>query len=310
LQGLWVSLAVLFAIFVCLLTAGFQKERDAVGKVSRPVVGESPVLPGLTPGFDAEALRGRLEEIAEDHEGVYGVVVLDPSSGTRVSLQGDEEFMGASIGKLPVLATLYRAAARGELDLDEEISILPEDIQDYGSGGLNGFPGYSLSLRECAYRLINYSDNTAWAMLDRRLGEEKIRSNLEDMGIEDSVYSGYFSGYYTTPEDVLLLLQKISKPRFTSEELSDEMLDAMTETSVEDRIPGKLPSDVRVAHKTGSYEDNFSDAGVVFYKDLRGAEKRYYIVVLASGAGEYEATGAIQEMSLAAYQAMVAVPNP
>ncbi|MCA1740786.1 MAG: hypothetical protein LC740_18785, partial [Actinobacteria bacterium] len=64
------------------------------------------------------------------------------------------------------------------------------------------------------------------------------------------------------------------------------------------------------AHKTGSYEDNFSDAGVVFYKDLRGAEKRYYIVVLASGAGEYEATGAIQEMSLAAYQAMVAVPNP
>ena len=41
--------------------------------------------------------------------------------------------MAASIGKLPPFVTLYRGAARGELDLEEEISILPKDVQDYGS---------------------------------------------------------------------------------------------------------------------------------------------------------------------------------
>jgi hypothetical protein len=80
------------------------------------------------------------------------------------------------------------------------------------------------------------------------------------------------------------------------------MLDTMTETTLEDRIPEKLPNDVRVAHKTGSYESNFGDAGIVFYKDHQGVEKRYYLVVLARDTGEYEARHGIQEMSLAVYE--------
>jgi hypothetical protein len=124
------------------------------------------------------------------------------------------------------------------------------------------------------------------------------------MGIEDSSYYGHASGYYTTPDDVVLLLEKISDPRFTDEELSVEMLEAMTDTSVEDRIPEKLPEDVRVAHKTGSYEGNFGDAGVVFYKDSQGKARRYYLTGLSEGAGEPEARDVIQKVSLAVYQAI------
>ena len=290
-------------MLVLTLGGGLAEERLAVETVASPTVTGPPVLPEMTPGFDAQALQERLEEIAEGHEGIYGVVVLEPVSGTKVSLRGDEEFMAVSIGKLPPFVALYRGAAKGELDLEEEISILPEDVQYYGFGGVNYFPtGYSLSLREVAYRLINHSDNTAWAMLERRFGEAKVRTELQDAGVENSRYLDDLSGYFTTPNDVLLLLEKISTSRFTSEELSDEMLNTMTETTLEDRIPEKLPNDVRVAHKTGSYESNFGDAGIVFYKDHQGVEKRYYLVVLASDTGEYEARHAIQEMSLAVYE--------
>jgi hypothetical protein len=141
-------------------------------------------------------------------------------------------------------------------------------------------------------------------MFDRRLGKAEIGAELESMGIEDSSYYGHASGYYTTPDDVLLLLERISDPRFTDEELSAEMLEAMTETSVEDRIPERLPEDVRVAHKTGSYEGNFGDAGVVFYEDSQGEERRYYLAVLSEGTGEYEARDVIQKVSLAVYEAI------
>ena len=303
LQGLSILSALLCSVLVTILAGGLGEERIAVGTVTSPTGAGPPTLPEVASGFDAEALQERLEKIAEGHEGVYGVVALEPVSGTKVSLRGDEEFIAASIGKLPPFVALYRAAARGELDLEEEISILPEDVQDYGFGGLNYFPtGHSLTLRESAYRLINHSDNTAWAVLERRLGEERVRTELRDAGLEDSRYLDDLSGYFTTPNDVLLLLEKISNPRFTSEELSDEMLDAMTETTLEDRLPEKLPNDVRVAHTTGSYESNFGDAGVVFYKDSQGVEKRYYLVVLARDTGEYEARDAIQEMSLAVYE--------
>ncbi len=304
LRGVSLLLAFIGVGLVLLLNGGLEEQEAEVVSVSRPDDAGSPA-PETAPDFDTEALRDRLDEIVEGREGVYGVVMLEPDSGTKLSLRDDEKFMAASIGKLPVFAALYRAQARGELDLDEEMSILPKDIQEFGFSGLHGFPvGHSLSLRECAYRLVNHSDNTAWAMLDRRLGAAKIRAELQEMGVKNSLYADNLSGYFTTPNDVLLVLEKISDPRFTSEKLSDEMLEAMTETVLEDRIPDKLPRDVRVAHKTGSYEHNFGDAGVVLYKDHRGVEKRYYLVVLAKDAGEYEARDVIQNMSLAVYEAL------
>jgi beta-lactamase class A len=306
LRGLSLSLACLVAGFVFLFVWGTEEEQGAIEAVLGASVEEGSLPSPETPeGFDPTTLRDRLEEIAAGHEGVYGVTVLDPDSETQISLRGDEQFVVASIGKLPVLATLYRAEAQGELDLQEEILALPEDIRDYGDGEIPDFPAEEfLSLRESAYRMINHSDNVAWSMLDRRLGAERIRNELEEMGIRNSWYYDDLSGYFTTPNDVLLLLERVSDPRFTSEEFSAEMLNTMTETHLEDRIPEKLPLEVRVAHKTGTYEDNFGDAGVVFYEDSRGVVKHYYLVVLAKGTGEDEARDAIQSISLTVYEAL------
>jgi beta-lactamase class A len=304
LYGLALLLAISVTVLALLFSGGVTRERDA----NPPVAPNTPVVPEAVapaPPVDGRALSNRLEEIAQGHEGTYGIALLDPASGTRISLRGDRDFMAASIGKLPVLATLYRAAARGELALEEEIPILPEDLRDYGDGEFPASPiDDFLSLRECAYRMVSHSDNVAWSMLDRRLGAGRIRSELEGMDIRYSWYSDALSGYFTTPDDVLLLLERISDPGFTSEGFSAEMLSAMTHTHLEDRIPEKLPLEVRVAHKTGSYADNFGDAGIVFYKDPRGVEKRYYLVVLAQGTGEDEARDAIQSISLAVYEAL------
>ncbi|MBV9455402.1 MAG: serine hydrolase [Rubrobacter sp.] len=299
-------LAFIGAASALAVSENLASEQGPVAPVGSVARLPTPLPKKTVPGFDKQALKARLEEIAKGHEGTYGVSVLEPTSGTRVSLRGDEEFMSASIGKLPVLATLYQGAARGQLDLEEQISVVPEDIQDYGNGeDLTSFPAdYSLSLRQCAYNLVNHSDNIAWAMLNRRLGEDRVRTELEGMGIKNSQYSDHLSGYFTTSDEVLVLLEKISDPKFTNEKLSSEMLDAMTQTDFEDRIPEKLPTDVRVAHKTGSYSDNFGDAGVVFYKDDQGVERHYYLAVLAKGASEYDARDAIQQMSLAVYEVL------
>jgi beta-lactamase class A len=303
LHGISIALAFVVAGLVLLLV-GEPAEEQIVEAVARPTVLGPLTPPEAAPGLDAEVLEDRIEEIARSRGGVYGVAVLEPASGTRLSLRGEEEFGAASIGKLPPFAALYRAAARGELDLEEGIHILPTDIQGYGSGVLHAYPeGYSLSLRDCAYYLVNLSDNTAWKMLNRRLGEEKIKAELEGMGMENSRYADH-AGYYTTPDDVLRLIERISDPRFTSEDLSAEMLDAMTETTFEDRIPERLPLDVRIAHKTGSYIDSFGDAAVVFYKDRSGTEKHYYLVVLSRDAREGEARDVIQEISLAVYETL------
>lgn len=268
-----------------------------VSRVETPQVGSR-----ISPPAQISELATRLQRIADEHRGYYGAVVLDPETGQRVTMNADESFMAASLAKLPVLLTLYGNAARGEVDLEEEISILPTDVAGYGSGVLHTYPiGYTMTLRECAYYLIKESDNTAWLMLERYLGKEKIENELRILGAEDTSYGTL----QTTPADVLLMLRSIADPRFTTPNMSAEMLELMTGTAFEDRLAGPLPDTASVAHKIGSYEGTFSDAGVISYEDPEGATKRYFIVVAAKNATEDAARSAIRSMSLATYRALV-----
>lgn len=265
-----------------------------IARVSSPAV-EDPITPPLT----GEELGSSLKQVAATHGGSYGAVVYDPSSDRVRSLNANKTFNAASLAKLPVLITLYRAAASGELSLDDKTTLLPSDVTTYGSGVLSGHPpGETMTLRKCAEYLIKHSDNTAWMMLERELGREEIKAEIAALGATGTDYDTLV----TTPSDVLLMLRAIADPTFTTPKLSDEMLDAMTDTAYEDRLPQPLPKGTRVAHKIGSYEDTFSDAGIVYPK--AGERRNYFIVVMSESATEKDARSGIQAMSLAAYRSL------
>jgi beta-lactamase class A len=234
------------------------------------------------------------------------VVVFNPYSGETASLNADQRFVAASLSKLYALLTLYKAASQGELSLDDKITMRPSDVWAYGTGVLAKYPnkypvGYTMTLRECARFMIKESDNTAELMLNRYLGEKKIEAELHRIGADSTRY--WHPINTTTPNDILLVLKKISDPSYTSPQLSAEMLELMTDTSFEDRLPGPLPEETRVSHKIGSYESTFSDAGIVFPEEVGSARQEYYIVVFCEGAAQEEAIETIRDISLATYQA-------
>jgi beta-lactamase class A len=155
--------------------------------------------------------------------------------------------------------------------------------------------------------MIEDSDNTAELMLNRYLGEENIEAELDRIGATSTTY---WIPNITTPSDILLVLKKIADPSYTTPKLSAEMLELMTNTSFEDRLPYPLPEGTRVAHKIGSYESTFSDAGIVFPEGRGGTSQEYYIVIFSEGVSEREARETIQEISLVAYRAMSRLDTP
>lgn len=312
----------LFAIVAALVVFLASTGEDPVSRAQTPVAGPRLDPPAAAEarrggassdrapqnaktgiyGGEKEALHDELKGIAQAYPGRYGVVVSDPSTGQTVSMDADGRFLAASINKLPVLMALYRSAAAGTVDLDDEISMQASDVQAYGTGVLYTYPvGYTLTLRECATLLIKESDNTAWKMLDRYLGRDYIRAELNRVGARSTEY---WIPNTTTPNDVLVMLEKISDPSYTTPDLSAEMLDVMTNTSFEDRLPQPLPEGTRVSHKIGSYGTTFGDAGLVFPKGSRDVKDAYFIVVMASDTGEYTARAAMREMSLATYRTL------
>src|SRR5215211_119316 len=278
-------------------------ESTPVTVVDRPASArppEPPVLPSRI--HDVKKLHSRLLRISEAHAGTQGVVVFDPYSGETASLNADRQFVAASLSKLSVLLTLYKAAARGEVDLEDEISMRPSDVWAYGTGVLHTYPvGHTMTLHECAKFMIKESDNTAELILNRYLGEKRIEAELHSIGAHSTRY--WHPINTTTPNDILLVLKKIADPYYTSPQLSADMLELMRNTSFEDRLPQPLPQETRVAHKIGSYESTYSDAGIVFPEESGGKGQEYYIVAFCEGAAQEEAIETIQDISLATYQA-------
>ena len=297
-------------IVACLVAVGailWYHERPpetmTLEAVDQPALAEAPEPPVDPARVRAiEELGERLRSISQAHAGTHGMVVFDPYSGESASLNADRRFVAASLSKLYALLTLYGAASRGELSLEDEITMRSSDVWAEGTGVLYRYPvGTTMTLRECARFLIKESDNTAEVMLNRYLGEKEIDAELRRIGARST---SYWIPNTTTPNDILLVLKAIADPSYTSPELSAEMLDIMTGTAFEDRLPRALPEGTRVAHKIGSYESTFSDAGKVFPDGTDGADQGYYVVVFSEGATEAEARETIQDVSLAAHRVL------
>jgi beta-lactamase class A len=297
-------------IVACLVAVGaflWYHERPpetmTLEAVDQPALAEAPEPPVDPARVRAmEELDERLRSISQAHAGTHGMVVFDPYSGESASLNADRRFVAASLSKLYALLTLYGAASRGELSLEDDVTMRSSDVWAEGTGVLYRYPvGTTMTLRECARFLIKESDNTAEVMLNRYLGEKEIEAELRRIGARST---SYWIPNTTTPNDILLVLKAIADPSYTSPELSAEMLDIMTGTAFEDRLPRALPDGTRVAHKIGSYESTFSDAGKVFPEGTDGADQGYYVVVFSEGATEAEARETIQDVSLAAHRAL------
>lgn len=308
MRGPWALLAPV--LLFCLIAAAVflrhgevPAETVKVAAVDRPASARAPELPTDPARARAlEELEERLGDISREHPGAHGAVVFDPLSGEGASLNADRRFVAASLSKLYALLTLYSAASQGEVDLEDEITMRASDVWAEGTGVLYGQPvGTTMTLRECAAVLIEESDNTAEVMLNRYLGEEEIEAELRRVGARST---SYWVPNTTTPNDVLLVLKAIADPSYTSPELSAEMLDVMTGTSFEDRLPGPLPEGARVAHKIGSWETTFSDAGIVFPGGTSGDDEGYYVVVFSEGATEGAARKTIHDVSLEAYRTL------
>jgi beta-lactamase class A len=299
----------MLGLLLCLFVATYllwhserSTETTMVAPVDRPTSAELPQPPAPARSRAIEELHSKLPNISKVHSGTRGVVVFDPYSGETASLNADRRFVAASLSKLYTLLTLYKTASRGELSLDDEITMRPSDVWAYGTGVLYRNPvGHTMTLRECAQVMVKESDNTAEVMLNRYLGEERIEAELNRIG---ATSTEYWIPNITTPNDVLLVLKKIADPSYTTPKLSAEMLDLMTNTSFEDRLPQPLPEGTRVAHKIGSYESTFSDAGIVFPEGRSSTNQEYYIVIFSEGTPERDARKTIQDISLAAYQAL------
>jgi beta-lactamase class A len=131
-------------------------------------------------------LHNLLTRSAADFPGKAGIWVKHLTTGETAGVLDGETFNSASVIKIPVLVQAFQMAERGEIKLDERVTIRKEDIRG-GSGMFRHHDtGLQPTFRDVLLQMIITSDNTATDLAIAKVGGvARVNAWLKQAGYAD-----------------------------------------------------------------------------------------------------------------------------
>lgn len=249
------------------------------------------------------------DELAKQ-PGVYGVAFKDLSTGETLLINEREKFHAASTMKTPVMIEVFKQAEAGRFSLRDSILIKNEfkSIIDGSTFSLDSAEDsekvlYMLAskkrtLDKLVYDMIIVSSNLATNIIIELVDAKKVTQSMREIGamdiqvlrgVEDDKAFAEGLNNVVTAYDLMLIFEKMAKGETVSKKASDAMIDILLDQQFNTIIPAKLPSDVKVAHKTGSINGVHHDSGIVILPDGR----KYVLVILSKNLENYDAATAM-----------------
>ena len=161
--------------------------------------------------------------------------------------------------------------------------------------------------------MIIRSSNLATNMLIELVTPDSVMKTMKAMGandiqvrrgVEDSKAFEKGLNNTTTAYDLLLIFDAMARGQIINRAASDSMINILLDQEFRNIIPAKLPTEVKVAHKTGSITGIQHDSGIVILPDGR----KYVLILLSrfEPDDEKKAIAAMADASEMIYQYMIA----
>lgn len=238
------------------------------------------------------------------------------NNGSWIGLNEKDDFVAASLVKVPLSMGVLKAVEEGRLSLDQNYTLEELDLDNNFGDLYKKGAGSIFSIEELLKIMLKESDNTARGALFRV---------LERIGISDPLYDIYTSLGWDYIGEInpggdknqaidpnlygkinLKLLSNMFLALYNSSYLdlkySDKILEYLANTPFNDKIRAGVPDDIVVSHKIGVAIDNktFSDCGIIY------APNRNYLLCLGSNGGnEKLASDFMSEVSEVVYDYVI-----
>ncbi len=213
-------------------------------------------------------------------DGKVGFYFKNLVTGESFGYNEKEQFLPASIVKVPLLAAILLMRERGETSFDETITVRADEKLP-GCGAIQHMTGdkdgsVTLDIATLYKLMIVISDTTATNALYKHYGNDKIIGLLKELGLKGTQFNRAFYDSvreekgiqnYFVPEEIGILLEKMYRKTLISPRASETMQNILLMQQVNHKMGGKLPIGFPIAHKTGEEEDKTHDVGIVFGKE-------------------------------------------
>lgn len=226
-----------------------------------------------------DALLSRLQELERSARGRLGVHILDTASGATYGYRADERFLTLSAFKWLASALVLRRVDMGLESLERRIPLARADLIPWSPVTELHADGPGMTLAELCKATITTSDNTAANLILasyggpaaltaylRELGDAVTRvDRIEpDLNVKDPDEPKDT----TTPRAMAMNLQRL----VLGDALSVSSRRRLTEWLVNNTTGGKrlragLPESWVIGEKTGTFQTDANDSGVVWPPD-------------------------------------------
>ncbi len=244
-------------------------------------------------------LRSELREVINSStvSGELGVYFEYLPSGVSIGINEKKQFVLASLLKVPMVMGVYKQKENHALDMNEILTIQPENIDNnFGDFWKQGV-GAKISVNDAVRLVLTESDNTAKSVLFNRLPAGTIEDVFDSLDIPKELEQ---NTVVVTPKNYSSVLRSLYLSSYLDMADSNEILDLMTQSKFTDKLRAGVPEQVKVAHKIGVYSPDtpdsvYTDCGIVYMP------KRPYILCLMMKSSEDVARSVFKSISQDVY---------
>ncbi|HZV09074.1 MAG TPA: serine hydrolase, partial [Novosphingobium sp.] len=271
---------------------------------ARPAPAPAAPVAALPVG-PASSFEARLAGLANAAHGRIGVAALDLSTGSGVSVMGDQPFPMASTVKVAIVATFLEGVDQGRFRLTDRFPLMiPVPSRKFSSSVAPVHAGQALSALELIELAITRSDNRATDALlaaiggpqavDRWLHRAKIGGIhvnrdiatlvRDDGGVDPATTIDLRDS--ATPQAMATLLAGLYQGQWLSMASREVLLGAMSRclTGVH-RMKALVPDEAIIGHKTGTLSNTSSDVGFIRTADGHTVALAIYVTGQGSRPG-------------------------
>lgn len=246
-------------------------------------------------------LTTKIEKIIKDKNANVGVSIIETNNKKIVDINGNRLYSMLSTVKFPIALTVLKKVEEGTLQMEQKVFIRKEELlENTWSPFKVKFPegNIYITLDEAMKWMISYSDNNLTDIILRLIGGPKEvekyfpSKNLVVKNNEEEMHENWDAQFVNkiTPNESTRLLRKFYKGKILNKKNTIWLYNAMiNNTTGGNRIKGKLPINIKVAHRTGTSFTNdngmtgaINDFGIIELSD----KKKIIICVLINNTYE------------------------
>ena len=243
----------------------------------------------LNQDFSWKELKTELTRRVNSYSSKWSVYLKDLTTGNVISIN-ERAQDSASLIKLYVMGAVMQEIQNGNLEMNDTTKHLLDEM-------------ITVSDNSATNELVRYLNKDH----DHKKGMKKVNAFIKAQGFE---YTHEYNGledtslWYdadtkntTSAKDCGRLLERIYRGEFISHLASRQMEELLLNQQVTYKIPSTIPSESRVANKTGETSDCENDAAIVY------TPKGDYILCIMSCevSSKNSAVDSLQEMSSLIY---------